>query len=291
MSGNGVAEPRGKTKEPGDQGTITEQYPTYLQEKRRKEALRWRISIFIVIILCLFLYLESIIGHGDFKPLPWWLGAIFFVILGSLVAPTLYQGSPKNAIQDCEEQQEPSTGAIPYPIPVTEEVWFQRVISYEIFTITWTIGFILIEILLIDSNDPVCCLTVFAPICLTLYYCISFWRLDVRCTRSFLTLHYSWSQLTTIQLSSIRSIRAVAIHPLQEFRGWGRLHRKDGTVGYISSGKVGVRIHLVDGSTYVVTIRNPQSLVNFINWWKSVAKRDRIEHRRSIDLEHDIPIS
>jgi len=46
--------------------------------------------------------------------------------------------------------------------------------------------------------------------------------------------------------------------------GWGIRVGSDGTIGYIAAGNVGVRIQLKDGKQYVVTLNDPQSLVEYV---------------------------
>ena len=54
--------------------------------------------------------------------------------------------------------------------------------------------------------------------------------------------------------------------------GYGIRVGLDGTIGYIVSGKIGVRISLYDKKEYVVTVHDPQSLVEFVRAAKALAE-------------------
>jgi hypothetical protein len=73
-----------------------------------------------------------------------------------------------------------------------------------------------------------------------------------------------------IPLQEVDSIRAVAVHAMKEFMGWGIRVGPDGTIGYIASGNVGVRIAVSDGKEYVITVHDPQGLVEYVRAAKAV---------------------
>lgn len=261
--------------EEGEKESIDEAYgfPAYLRRRKRQESLRWKVSLVFIILLISFLLLPVYYSNASDNPIPWCFGSIFLIILTFLALHSLEANpDPNNILYSDLFQGSPKT-SFSQPIPITQEVWHQRIVSWEMIAITWVTGSLLILILLIEPGDAFCSFLFLPPIMLVIYYCLFYWRLDIRCTTSNLILRYNWSIQTTIQLSSIISIRSVVIDPLREFMGWGKLHATDGSVGYISSGRVGVRIHLRNGQRFVVTVRDPQSLVNFITWWKWDEKR------------------
>jgi hypothetical protein len=90
-----------------------------------------------------------------------------------------------------------------------------------------------------------------------------FLNLEVMCDRKQLSFHYG-PVGKEVPLEDIVSVRAISVHPLRDYMGYGIRPGPDGSVGYIASGNVGVRISLEDGKEYVVTMRDPQGLVDYV---------------------------
>jgi hypothetical protein len=92
---------------------------------------------------------------------------------------------------------------------------------------------------------------------------VVFMNLEVRCDTEALSFHYG-PVGKDIPLGDIESIRSVSVHPMRDFMGYGIRVGPDGAVGYIASGNVGVRVSLSDSKEYVVTVHDPQSLVDYV---------------------------
>ena len=99
---------------------------------------------------------------------------------------------------------------------------------------------------------------------------VIFMNLEVRCDREELSFHFGPIG-KDIPLGEIESVRSVSVHPLRDFMGYGIRVGPDGTIGYIVSGNVGVRISLSDKKEYVLTVHDPQSLVEYVKAAKAEA--------------------
>jgi hypothetical protein len=90
-----------------------------------------------------------------------------------------------------------------------------------------------------------------------------FGTLEVVCDDQVLSFHFGPFG-KDVPVGEISSIRPTAIHPLKDFMGWGVRVGTGGEIGYIVSGDVGVRISIEGGKTYVVTVNDPQALVDCV---------------------------
>ena len=90
-----------------------------------------------------------------------------------------------------------------------------------------------------------------------------FGQLEVVCTSDTLSFHYGPIG-KNIPIADIESIRAVSLKFGRDYLGWGIRIAPDGAVGYIAGGKTGVRIQVRAGKQYLVTVSQPQSLVNYV---------------------------
>lgn len=90
-----------------------------------------------------------------------------------------------------------------------------------------------------------------------------FGRLDVACTPHALSFHYGPIG-KNLPITDIGSIRAVSLKFGRDFLGWGIRVAPDGAIGYIAGGKTGVRIQVRAGRQYLVTVSDPQSLVDYV---------------------------
>ncbi len=66
---------------------------------------------------------------------------------------------------------------------------------------------------------------------------------------------------TVLRISEIKSIESVTINPLSVYRGYGKRFGKDGSIGYIASGKKGIRVKMNGGKVFVITCDNPHDLL------------------------------
>jgi hypothetical protein len=67
-----------------------------------------------------------------------------------------------------------------------------------------------------------------------------------------------------LPLSDIRLIRVTKVSAMKDFMGYGVRIGPDGTIGYITQGDVGFRVETVDEKRYVVTIPEPEQLVEYV---------------------------
>jgi hypothetical protein len=96
---------------------------------------------------------------------------------------------------------------------------------------------------------------------------IVFYELLIDCDQNQLYIHFG-PVGKKITLTEIAAIRSTSIHALRDFMGWGIRVGPDGTIGYIVSGDVGVRISLKNGKKYVVTSNDPQTLVDYVRKYR-----------------------
>jgi len=90
-----------------------------------------------------------------------------------------------------------------------------------------------------------------------------FWRLSIEADIKEVHFHYGPFG-KRLEVHEIATIRPVAVHPLKDYMGWGIRMGPDGSIGYISSGRTGVRIETKGGKAYVVSCNRPQDLVDLV---------------------------
>ncbi len=69
---------------------------------------------------------------------------------------------------------------------------------------------------------------------------------------------------TELPLDTITLIRVTKVNALKDFMGWGVRMGPDGTKGYILQGDVGFHVETDKGKRYVVTIPDPENLVEYV---------------------------
>jgi len=96
---------------------------------------------------------------------------------------------------------------------------------------------------------------------------IFFWKLEIMAKDGVLSFHFGpfGRDLTPVQ---VRTIEAVDVHPIRDYMGYGWRSGSDGSIGYISSGKKGVRIVTDGNRAYVISCHRPEELVSLIKGWK-----------------------
>lgn len=71
-----------------------------------------------------------------------------------------------------------------------------------------------------------------------------------------------------LKISEIVSMRVVAVKSMGTYFGYGKRVGVDGSIGYITGSKTGVRILMKNGRTYIISHNNPQNLVNVLQYSK-----------------------
>ena len=98
-----------------------------------------------------------------------------------------------------------------------------------------------------------------------------FWRLEIEVNEEFMRFH--WGPFgKKVPLEDIETIRPVIIRPLRDYMGYGIRSGPDGAVGYISHSKVGVRLQIKGGRTYVVSTHNPDEICDLVKWARKRAR-------------------
>lgn len=100
-----------------------------------------------------------------------------------------------------------------------------------------------------------------------------FINFEVRADREMLSFKFGHFG-KELPLDSITSIRVTKVNALKDFMGYGVRLGPDGTIGYILQGDVGFRVETEEGKRYVVTIPQPEGLVEYVKAAKA-AKADR----------------
>ena len=94
---------------------------------------------------------------------------------------------------------------------------------------------------------------------------VFFWNLDIRADRKVLSFHFG-PVGRDLHMEEIVSIRPTMIHPIRDFMGWGWRSGSDGSIGYISWSRTGVRIETLKGRNYVISCHRPQELSDHVRW-------------------------
>lgn len=92
---------------------------------------------------------------------------------------------------------------------------------------------------------------------------VPFGHLEVHATDEHLHFHYGPFG-KKVKYSEIKSIRSTSIHAFRDYKGWGIRAGPDGSWGYISRGNVGVRLTLTNDKNYVITVSDPDTLVQYV---------------------------
>jgi hypothetical protein len=100
---------------------------------------------------------------------------------------------------------------------------------------------------------------------------IFFWKLDIRSDKEVLSFHFGPIG-RTLRMEDIVSIRPAAIHGFRDYMGWGLRSGSDGSIGYISFSRTGVRIETVQGKTYVVSCHRPKELSDHVKWSRKMKR-------------------
>lgn len=71
-----------------------------------------------------------------------------------------------------------------------------------------------------------------------------------------------------LKIGDVLSIRPTEVKSMGSYFGYGKRVGTDGSIGYIAGPKVGVRMEMKNGKTYVISVDDPQELVNAILYAK-----------------------
>ncbi len=71
-----------------------------------------------------------------------------------------------------------------------------------------------------------------------------------------------------LKISNIVSIRSVAVKSMGTYLGYGKRVGVDGSIGYITGSRTGVRILMKNGKTYVISHNNPQEMMSVVQYTK-----------------------
>ncbi len=96
-----------------------------------------------------------------------------------------------------------------------------------------------------------------------------FWKLDIRADDRTVSFNYGPFG-RTLRFTDIRSIQAIEVHAVRDFMGWGWRSGSDGSIGYISNSKEGVKIETKMGRAYTITCHRPAELVKVV--WKGIRR-------------------
>ena len=268
---------KGNASDGQDHVSDATDYLTYRKRMRKREVNRWVLFLSFLVLLFTFLLLPIFYGFPSPENMgPWFLGSLGLILLTSLALYILDRKSDSTKLHMPDFLSDPATGFPDHPVPVSDMTWEQQIVCWPTVALISLLGGfplitgIILALMTGGEGGMFCCAFCFWPVLIIVILLHINLILDIKGTTINLKIGFRWSKYVTIPLQNISTIRPVTISALGEFMGWGRVHGVDGSNGYISSGKVGVRIHLMDGTQYVVTVKDPQSLIDFVNWWRSV---------------------
>ena len=255
---------KGQTgKEKDEKSTKQEgQGPRAFQDyEERKQRLRSFTWAFIVIYMMVVLALSALSFIMDLEDGHVLLLNIVVVGVGApvVIALVIYPYFKGTRMPELPE-------GTPTPAPPADSVdlsrpWKETVSSpIIILTILLVLVFYTVVNMVWESEEQVMGMVVMVILAVVL---VIFGQLKVECDAELLSFHFG-PLGKKAPLSELLSIRACSVHPLKEFKGWGFRFGFDGSIGYIAAGKVGVRIHLENGKQYVVTVADPQGLVDYV---------------------------
>ncbi len=94
---------------------------------------------------------------------------------------------------------------------------------------------------------------------------VLFHRLDLEVDNERVYFHWGPSG-KKLSIDQIEDIRPVSVHALRDFMGFGIKHGSDGSTGYISNSRFGVRITTKEGRTYTVSTNKPMEVSELVRW-------------------------
>lgn len=153
-------------------------------------------------------------------------------------------------------------GDVDRPAIDLTRIWFERV-RLKMIVLGAVIVIVIFAVTAVNSSSPDDASWLLIGLAILVVVLLIFSHLEISCSPKALSFHYGPFG-KTFPLERIERIRAVSVNPLKEYMGWGIRVGADGSIGYIAAGKVGVRIELDEGKDYVVTVSDPQSLVDYV---------------------------
>ncbi len=101
---------------------------------------------------------------------------------------------------------------------------------------------------------------------------VFFLNLEVRADRDALSFKFAYFG-KDLPLDSISSIGVTRVNAMKDYMGYGVRVGPDGSIGYIVKGGEGFFVETVEGKRYVVTIPEPEGLVEYVK--AAMAERER----------------
>jgi len=141
--------------------------------------------------------------------------------------------------------------------------WEETLISRRIYWVGFLIPVIILLILTIFIPTSWLIATSAGAVALILIFYYLFGNLKVRCTPLILSFHYGPFG-HDLEIENIESIRCIPIRFGKEYLAPGIEIAPDGSKAYIASGTTGVRIQTKEGQQFLITVSDPQSLVEYV---------------------------
>jgi hypothetical protein len=144
---------------------------------------------------------------------------------------------------------------------------YQERITVKILPLIMVPLIVFILIISIFNWELISGIIIFITIIILIIVSLIFGALQIECDNERLWVH--WGPMgKKIPLKDIVFINSTIIHPFRDYLGWGLRVGRDGSIGYISSGDVGVRVSLTDGKEYVITSNDPEKLVDYVRKYR-----------------------
>ncbi len=209
-------------------------------------------AVFLMIgLLFVFPSLETVLGIAVMVVSI--IGIVPLIIVINIPFIRMHRSERTPPIRTSMSRMSGRIGRLEYHDSVRMNLLIWIIVPMNIFILA--VSFVLMDIVLILIMLPFVLLSSLAL--------LFFWKLDIGADGTTVWFYYGPIG-RTLPFSDIRSIQALEVHAVRDFMGWGLRSGSDGSIGYISNSKEGVRIVTKGGRTYSVTCHRPEELVRVV---------------------------
>lgn len=239
---------------------------------RRMNRLRWTITVvYIVLVLALALvpFAWPDLGEGPF------VVVYLVVVIGGailLIAVLSYPVVRSREGDVTKLEGLVSEGGVTRRLRPGETYYLR--IRFKLILYIMVPVVVMMAVVLVVIPDRTAQATVGATTIALVIITGVFSTLEVRADREELSFGFSVLR-KVIPLDAVHSIDVTKVNALKDYMGWGVRVGPDGSIGYIVQGDKGFRVVTSDGKRYVVTIPDPDALVEYVLAAKAERARDR----------------
>jgi hypothetical protein len=237
------------------------------ESAKRYNVFRWTVVVIYIVVVTVLSILPLFVG--DFDSDEFVMVFIIVVIGGALVliavlAKPVLRPSDGVAVKEGGV----SEGGVVRKLRPGETYYVRIQFKLILYIMVPTI--ILMAVLMIVIPDNTVRSIIGIVTILLVILVAVFMNLEVKANMEVLSFKFSRFG-KELPLDSITSISVTKVRAMKDFMGYGVRIGPDGTIGYIVGGDTGFKVVTDKGKKYVVTIPDPEGLVDYV--WAAKAER------------------